>query len=363
VTWRLAIFVGSVAMVATPFGSALASGRTSEFRELYRGARAQAMGNAFTAVADDEQAIFLNPAGLGGPKKYVLNYAVAGVEISGDIIFSALEGLEAFNNLSGDGLNAVIGRNIFGHAQITPSLQMGNLGIGVIIDSQVALISKNLAMPQITLGYQFTNGIQLAYGTSLRRTRVEGKDDLRVGVGAKILWRRGGYNLLSLTDLFSVNESTLKDLAGSYQRGIGFDLGAQYIKHFKQRFALSAGVAMTEIGDINFGGQADSQQGNLSAGVALAYRLPRLTTTLAYDFRNIFRVGDWRKKNHLGLEMAMPFISLYGGINQISLTYGLSFDAWLFRVTALSYAEEQGAFAYQESERRYMLQIGLKLGI
>ena len=41
--------------------------------------------------------------------------------------------------------------------------------------------------------------------------------------------------------------------------------------------------------------------------------------------------------NHLGAEVSIPFVSVYGGINQVFLTYGASVDFWLIRFTAMSF--------------------------
>ncbi|MEK6704733.1 MAG: hypothetical protein AABZ06_03010, partial [Bdellovibrionota bacterium] len=123
------------------------------------------------------------------------------------------------------------------------------------------------------------------------------------------------------------------------------------------------GMALTDIGNAAFDGNADPQTSNMSTGLALTYKLPGLSTTFAYDYKHMLDSGDWKKKNHAGLEVALPFISVYGGMNQAYFTYGFSLDIWLFRLTALSYAEEQGAYALQDPERRYLLRLALKVGL
>ena len=56
--WRR-LFVVALLSVAWVSGSA-----AQEYPSFYRGVRPLAMGGAFTAVADDEHALFYNPAGL-----------------------------------------------------------------------------------------------------------------------------------------------------------------------------------------------------------------------------------------------------------------------------------------------------------
>ncbi len=335
---------------------------SGELIELYRGARAQAMGNAFVAIADDEEAIFYNPAGLAGTQKHILNYMALDLSTSTDLILSYQEGLSAFKNLSGDSLNVIIGKNIFARSQFAPSFLMPNFGVAAIVDGQFAIESQNKALPQLTLGYQTTNGIQAGYGISLNRG-FRRKGDLRFGIAAKILWRRGGYHLLPLLSLISLSQNTIKELSGSYERGIGLDFGGQYLFNFTNHFSASLGVAYTDVGDTYFGGQADTIKGNLTAGMALQYSLKLSKITFAYDFRHILNETDWRKKSHIGVEVAVPFLSIYGGINQVNLTYGASFDAWLFKITVLSFAEELGSFVHQDSMRQWLVKTALKFDL
>jgi hypothetical protein len=73
--------------------------------------------------------------------------------------------------------------------------------------------------------------------------------------------------------------------------------------------------------------------------------------------------ADWRKKNHVGLELALPVLAFYGGVNQVSFTYGVGFDAWLFRVNAYSWGEDLGSFVHQQSVRRWGLKVALKFDL
>lgn len=333
-----------------------------ELRELYRGARAQAMGGAFVGLADDEQAIFLNPAGLAGNKKFSLNYVALDLVTSADVLTSYQDGLNAFKNLSGDSLNVIIGKNIYAQAQMAPSLLMPNLGIALLVDGQAALLAQNKALPQITIGYQTTNGFQVAYGMTVGRGFRQ-RGDLRVGAAAKLLYRRGGYNLIPMMDLVTISQDTLSAMTGGFSRGMGLDFGSQYIHHFSNRLDVSLGLAFTDVGDTAFGPLADTIKSNLTAGLAVKYALRISQLVFTYDYRHILDQTDWRKKSHLGIELGLPFISLYGGINQVSLTYGAMMDLWWFRITTLTYVEELGSFVHQDSMRRWVLKLGMKFNL
>ncbi len=320
------------------------------------------MGGAYVAIVDDEQAIFLNPAGLAGNEKAQFHYVAADLTVSTDLVASFTESAEAFGNLSPETLNVLMGKNIYSQVMLTPTLLMPNFGVSVLVDGQYAVLAENKALPQLTLGYQTTNGGQAAYGFKLggrRRSRSE----LRLGIGGKVLWRRGGYNTLSLSQILSIGPSTLSEVSGNFGMGLGLDLGSQYRFKLMDRLTLSSGVAFTDIGDTSFGEMAAPVKNNLSVGVAAQYDLRYSSVVLAYDYQHLLEETDWRKKTHVGLGVILPMVSLYGGINQVSLTYGASVDLWLFRVTALSYAEEQGSYAFQDSMRRWVLRFSLKLDL
>jgi hypothetical protein len=353
----LALFVISLAFLTTRSAHAI-----GEFHELYRGGRAQAMANAFTAVADDEQAIFYNPAGLAGIPRLRFNYFVEDVEVSTDSILKMSDNISAFKDFTPEKLNVLMGQNLYIRSQFTPSFVMPNFGFAVIVDDQFAINLKNQAMPQMLLGYQMTNGFQAATGFSLLGTQRRAKDDLRLGFAGKMLWRRGGYHLLSLAEILSLDQSLLGEQAGDYERGMGIDMGLQYLRTLNDRLTLSFGSNFQNIGDITFGPKGDSLKGNLSAGVAATYKHKLLKAILSYEYRHLLDDADWRKKMHLGTEIGLPIVSLYGGLNQTHLVYGVSADVWYVKATVLSYAEDLATYAGQDASRRYMLRLQLKFG-
>ena len=339
--------------------TAVAHAGDDELRQLYHGARAQAMGGAYVGLADDEEAVFLNPAGLAGNQGMSFHYLPMDLSTSSDLISGVRDGSSAFKNLSGDSLNVVMGKNLYAGGTIAPTLLLRNFALAFLVDQQYALYSQNIAQPKLTFGDQTTDGIQAAYGFALKPGRRK-KGELRFGIAAKMMYRRGGYHTLPLTTLLTLSRSQINQLIGNYGTGYGVDLGTQYIYRLKKNFTLSAGLVYTDIGDMNFGVGPDAQKGNMTAGFAAQYTYGNIKFTTTYDYAHILENTDWRKKNHVGLEIALPFVTLYGGIYQVSPSYGASVDIWVIKVTALSYTEELGAFAYQNQRQTYMLRLDFK---
>jgi len=338
-----------------------------EPRDIVRPARVMAMGGAFVAVADDENAIFFNPAGLGQIKTASLNLLPLTTEVSYDLV---LPGLQMALGNSAPLTNMLMGSptNFLVRAQLTPSFVLPGFGIAFILDQKVGLITTNTVFPRTTSVFQTTDGLQAAFGRTIFRA-FRGKGELSVGVGGKVLWRRGGYRDLSYLEFLQAGTNgltnyvaALDSVYGGFGMGYGFDVGVLYTQTFRKRLKLKVGLASTDLGDIEFSNtQVDKIYGNTSAGVAVSYATGSMTATFAYDYRNAFDDIDWRKRNHLGLDLSFPFIKLYGGINGVFPTYGAAFDIWLIRFTGLAYTEETGALVYQNPNWRFMLRADLKI--
>ena len=333
-----------------------------ELREIYRHPRALAMGNAFTAIADDEAAMFYNPAGLAGITKTTIQFAALDLELSSESLTVGLEGTSQVKKLDLTTVNLLMGKNIYLRGSAIASYSIPNFGLAVIADEQIALYAKNPAYPQVVLGLQTTNGLQMSYGTTVNRLNRE-RYEIRVGGGVKYLFRRGGYHLLTLEQMVNLNTSTVSNVTGNYETSLGLDLGVQYVKHINKRLSLVAGLAYTEIGGLKFGGQADAQPENLSFGLAAKLKFPGLAVNVAYDYRHITQSTDARMRHHMGVEFKLPIFSLYGGYNQVYPSYGFGVNVWLVNVMLLSYIEEIGSLAHQDPERRYLLRAAVGFGL
>ncbi len=340
--------------------------------ELYQGGLPLGMGNAQTAIADDTYSVFYNPAGLMNlHPDHKIHYLNLDIEAATEIYKMYKGGLiSAFKSPSVASLNALMGSNIYTRSTYTPALLLpiadAQFAVTGIMDAQLGLYTKNKALPNLTILSQYTNGILAHYSFKFGRMRKNEErrrgGNLYMGVGAKALWRKGGYIKLPPSQLFGLTSDKLSELTGQYGRGFGVDLGTQYIYRLSRLFTLHTGVSYMDIGDINFGVGPDLQKSNLSTGVALKYEGKLAGITAAYDYRNILTEADWRLKNHFGVKFHIPFVSAFFGINQVYATYGASVNFWFLAFDALSYAEEVGTFAHQDPSRRYLIRFNLNFG-
>ncbi len=333
----------------------------TELPEYFRSSRSMGMGGTSTAFVEGTDSLFLNPAGLATTESAIFKFAQSDTSLSDDILFDIRQNVSTYASLGISGVGKLMGKNIATQEQIVTAWAMPGLAVGLLVDAQIALRMKDKVYPKLELGYQTTQGVQVGTGVSLMRGR-HGRSDLRAGASVKVMFRRGGFKNLPLIDLFNINVTRLQAMAGNFGLGIGVDTGLQYEKKLDSVTSILTGIAMTNIGDTTFASpQADAMRSNLSFGLAYKWK-PRLAEYIfAYDYRNVGAVSDWRKKNHFGLQMKWPILSLYGGVNQIYFSYGIGIDVWVMNIMAYSYAEELGTFVRQNIERRWVLQMTFQL--
>jgi len=321
-------------------------------------------GGAGLASPSDDAALYVNPAALAGVKKFDFTGIAANIEGSTDVYTNYATDIAAFSNFTTSSIDAVMGQDIYARAEVTPTLIAPNMAGGIYVDGQAGIVARNEQLPQITLMNQVTYGMQFGYGTSLlgRKALRNPKMDFRVGAAVKFGWRRGGTSQLDLTDLLNLESNYSSYLYPVPQFGIGVDLGMQFINNFSKMMSLSWGLTYQDVGNTAYG-SADAQPQNVSTGVSFTYKVPGVTATVAYDIRHLTDDADFMKKNHVGLAVKIPLIDLYAGVYQTSITYGASVDLWLFNISVATYSEEQGTYAFQDPENRWVARIGVKIGI
>jgi hypothetical protein len=337
--------------------------RANEFQPLFRGARAQAMGNAFTAVADDELAVFFNPAGLAGVQKISINITTVTADVSNDIISNYSTLSSTLGNLSNlSDLNNLIGKNIYARTLGSFSLVMPKFAIVGFGDEQIGLSLNNQASPQGFYGAQTTYGAQTGFGFTILKLKRK-KGELRFGVSGKMLWRAGGFQYPTLNTLMTLNTGTFTSNLTNFGLGFGVDTGMQFIYHFGKKFTVSAGVAYKDIGNTAFVSGADPQKSDLTGGIAGTFKSSDIALTLAYDYGHILDYADWRRKSHLGLELKFPVISLYGGLNEIYPCFGAGLDIGIVKIMYVNYVEELASVVGINPEGRQMVQFTFKFDL
>jgi hypothetical protein len=336
---------------------------------IYRGTRTLGMGGAFTAVSDDVNALFYNPAGLNRIKPgegtiTALNPRVE-ANTSAISIVSKLKGStkDILTNLS-----PYVGKNMhFGvSAGGIPSLARHNFAMALLLPE-----FKNNTTLRRTVAVQAIEDIVVDSGLMVGYSHGFLNDRLSVGADLKFLVRGAGSVTLNAVDLYTKKALNFKDIGG-YGFGIDGDIGGMYTFNKVLFFVPTVGLTINNIGATKFPTRFDSSNsvGNLpekfrlrrSVGLGSKFELPSYSLIkkwiFALDINQIGLEGSMFKKMHLGTEaLFFDFLWLRGGINQGYFTFGLGLNLRIFKLDFYTYGEELGDSAGTKGDRRIGLQL------
>ena len=332
----------------------------------YQGVRPLGMGGAFTAVADDENAMFYNPAGLNSIKGYgrfeLLNPLVAlstnTVEFAQDIQDVADAPTDAQQaTLAADLLQKWLGEHLHARTSVFPNLTFHNFGIGVlgqgVFDGEVHTPTGSNTL-ELRGGYDVAGLVSGAMGFSPLGA------SLQLGATAKYV-RRG-----LLDQSYTANDLVQRDgidLNRDLKKGSGFGVDAGVILSFPVPLKPAVGVTVQNIGDIDLDAAGKLKQ-QINAGLALRPPFPFGSLTLALDMvdvtGNIGSDQDKAKRLHAGAEYRFPrMLALRAGLNQGYGSVGATLDLWILKLAYAYTTEEVGAYAGQTPNHRHVAQISL----
>ncbi len=332
-----------------------------EIPTLYRGIRPLGMGGAFTAVADDENALFYNPAGLKSSTTQkgveILNPLFEFSQGSLDLV-TDLADLQG-GNISGvtDFLAKRIGEHQHLRASIFPHLLIPPFGIGILAQGIGDLEIRNPVFPEADTDIRIDTGLIAGVAHDFGR-------GLQGGVTVKYIQRQGVLKTFTAVDIAGKTFDPLETL--KTQSDFALDIGG--LAHLSewtpmQKWDPTVGLTLQNITDLDFKDIGTLPQ-QINVGAAIHPDTGMVKSTVAFDFLDITgEVGTKEtpgKRTHVGAEFTFPkVLSLRFGMNQDYFTGGLSIDFWILRLDYATFEEELGAFAGQRGDRRHLAQIRL----
>lgn len=350
-----------LAMVCFASISALAL----ELPEYYRGVRYMGMGGVGATFADDEDALFYNPAGLSFQRDLRLYLLNPKFDLTSDVCSNPTNCSQMMQGFSIQKIQKFFDKNVYASASVFPAVYFPGFAIGYIYQAQLYMNAQNLSLPRIDLRYILDRGVNTGFGFETRG--IKKKHYVRWGVGARWLLRSGFDGQIPLTDLATANKSYLKSLRSAEAVGVGVTVGIQYEFVFDRQNSIILGSAWQDIGDTKFGGRYSGgnppmQENNLAAGAAFVHKFsvyPRSKSNvkLVGEGRHLMQKDkDPRLKEHFGAEFQTGFFSLQAGLNETAWTAGLGLEFWNLKLNVASYAENTKSIARMDEDRRYMLQ-------
>lgn len=359
--------------------------QAQEVNYLARSPRALLMGDAYTAIADDEFTLFYNPAALGRNKGVSLTLLDPTFGLT-----DALSELDRFKNFpSGDGAapqiaNRIMDFPIYLQAGIFPTLKMGQFGFTLFANSKSSLVLRNATNPELDINYKYDRGFIFGFAHNIgsgayasrakksSKTTVSAGSRLSFGGAIKHMNRQGledQFDLFGTTILSKINSgatdiNSLKDAFG-YSKGSawGYDLGAEYALS-SGRKTLTSAISILDIGSTRFtktegSGKIPKQDMMINSGIAYKHDLGLLDYTLSADIHPMNSGIDFGRKFHFGTELSLPLITLNAGWSEGYLSYGGSIKLWPIKITTGFYGVEVGSHYREQVAKRFILYLSL----
>lgn len=322
--------------------------------------RAQGMGGAYTAVVDDADALFFNPAGLAKSGGFTWTVLDPRLGANGLEDISELQAIISSDDDMIDKLQELYGRKVWISGGAKTAVKISNIAVAGFVNTEAGISVSNPANTTMELNYFFDYGVALGTGFNLI------PEFLKLGVTAKRIDRTGTSLPIGASTLATLDEEQLKNEIKSRGIGYGLDIGSLITIPGPLNAAFS--VVYRNIGVTSFshgsGAHAPPSIPNeLVLGASLELKTGLVEIRPAFDYRFADRTDiPIGKKVHVGVEVDMPLIDIRAGLNQGYYTAGVGIDLALMRLDLATYGVELGAYPGQQEDRRYVLQATIELG-
>ena len=357
------------AVIALPISSAVTA---AEYPYSYRSGYFLGRGDTGIAVAEDEEAIFYNPAGVAlgkGIFKRVV-FAAPHIEVSKDTRDVVRE-ISLQNNDPTETLRAHEGiPQHFGLANFTGIiLRKAAIGFYGYSSTSVLLFKDPEASAFETIEAESRTDAGLTFTLGHRL----GKSNFYLGTTMKYVQRAQAAFFANATDTDEVGNLTGNDRLAMNGTGTGADLGLMYQSKSRVKFAF--GLTIMDVGDTVFVPDEateltekerplknSKQTVNIGFGLVPGTRVSKIKLLL--DFRDILDVTEMSvtKKIHIGTEITvLNVIGMTAGLNQGYPTFGLYADTRVIRGDIGMYTEELGKRAGSRPDTRIFFKLSLGL--
>lgn len=337
--------------------------------DLGRSPKAMLMGDAYTALADDEYALYYNPAILGRHRGFTFNpfnpYVTATNPLGED--------LSDYENIGDDPVNIAgvfMDRPVHIGIGAAPGFKLGRFGLSAILSNQTQFNLVNQVTPMLDLDHRYDKGFVMGYGLPLKSSL---SGSLSLGFSTKYIQREslvGEYSLLSPRMLDAVESGEIGEIMTSLGKvkgsGWGFDAGLDYVSK-RGSNTFTAGVALLDIytklhTDSNEDDkEVQAQPMQVNAGAAMKMDFGGgLDFTISGDIRNLEKELEVMRRVRLGLEVGLtPAFSLMGGINANQYSYGVKLNSGIISIYTGFFNIDIGEELGQQVSKRAAIYLSL----
>jgi hypothetical protein len=350
--WELSMKTLLTALISLIFIDSSAN----EIRETFHSLRALAMGNAFSAVVDDREALYVNPAAL--PKLKETSWAVVEpqFEMDADDSFDRIWSESDSTTTFADNVRDLYGRPLWIGSGFRSTYATPSFAIGAFERLQVSTLLYNRADPHLEYWSANDQGIQVGVPFPQLST-------LHFGAALKWIERKGSETPIEIDLLGQLDAEAIVRATENVGSGMGLDLAALWAPAGFNSFQMT--LVWHDVGQTTFGAEEGKpppppEINNLAWGLSWPISMGPLKATPTLEAKYLTMSNQhWGKRAHAGLELTWLGFSARVGANQGHFTYGGGVRLGFLRADYANYGLERGARPGQAEERRYGFLISL----
>ena len=351
------------------------------------GVRPAALGEAFTAVADDQNALYYNPAGLARQN----NFSLEILSLYSGTNVNLLKNVDAFKSLgtassSGSSgntealvenikpiLKSISGESNYIRVGWNPTFLIKKMGFGFYANNEIEIVPHGNALPSIL---DFSNQLDVDLRSGFAFSFLDGK--LAWGISAaahsRALVILDQVGLFDLSELAKDKEKAKVYLKNSARLGWGAAVDTGFLFTPVEAGSPTLGLAVLNMGDTKFykikskktiydAGTPEPIPQSVNVGVSVKPSFGPFFVRPSMDFRDINLPTPASQKLSLGLEGGFKgsWISaaLQSGFSEGYISSGLEIKLLILNIRYANYVTERGYFPSQSPQRKHLL--GIKL--
>ncbi len=329
--------------------------------------RVRGMGNAFTAVANDEYALFYNPAGLQAVPVYM--FEIGSLEGTAnqtliDVVGNALG--SASNDELVESFSDVAGKRYYAEGELAGlSFSAPGWGYSVFANTLLDIGIENPTVPFFDVRAYAQLGAVGGFSFSLFDYALD------IGVSGKIVRRAGAQAVYHVVDFAPLLEGDFDQLDDEFSTvsAFGADIGAIYHYDAYHAFPLNLAVTLANIGGLDFD-KAGEVPMTLNLGASTELEVGPFDLLLATDMLDLAGAQgeekDFLRDFKFGAEVGLFKLynghymgSLRVGLNGVYFTYGFSINMFGLMMDYAQWSEEVGSSAGDKEDRRQAIRLSL----
>lgn len=333
-----------------------------ELLEVNTSVRALGMGNAYTAVVEDKDALFYNPSRLAYVKGINLTVFDFTLGVNGQDVYDTyteFQDVDSSSSAFATQLRQFYGKKIWIGGGAKTAIAVPNFAAAGFDSFSGSAALHNPAFPNLDVN--FANDYGAAIGFSFKIA-----PGVSTGFTGRRITRIGSQFPLGVDTLAVLSSSQLQDSLNN--RGTGYALDYGLSATLPTPVEPTFTFVWKQMGYTTFTQEFGSRpppmmMDEMIAGFGMAVKVPGLTIRPAADFKYLNRTRvQLGKKLHFGLELEFPIFSLRGGLHQGYYSAGAGVNLGILKVDAATYGVEMGVYPGQLEDRRYVIEASLELG-